>query len=203
MAIKDSIQESIDKLKEQLNQAVWFQEAKSKWEELEPAHQFYIKLGFISSGLLMVLILFVSNLLSVSNLKQEYADKLELVETLRQANDELRVLNAKTSAIGGAGSQKPNWLEVFNSVATNAGIPNTSVAVVEAARSKENTPLQEIIYKVDLSKVNVRQVVRFAYALEHETHPMKLKNITIDTEGGEGYLKTNLLVSVFQSKEEK
>ncbi len=203
MAIKDKIQESFDKIREQLNQAVWFQEAKAKWEEIDPQHQFYAKLGLISSGLAIILAFFISNLISIGNLKQEYADKLELTETLRQANDELRILNAKTSAISGSGSQKPNWVELFSSLASNAGIQPTSLKAAESGRPKENTPLQEIFYKIDLTKVNIKQVVRFAYGLEHEVQPIKLRNLTIDTDGGQGYLNANLVLSVFQAKEEK
>ena len=63
---------------------------------------------------------------------------------------------------------------------------------------------KESLFDLSLKKVSIRQVVKLAYFLESGSQPVKLRNLSIDTNAdASGYLDATLSVSTFTLNEGK
>ena len=187
----------VTKFSDWLNEQVWFQQIKSKWDELDPNSRTYLRLGAMGASVLIVLIGVISMIWSVHSLKSELHDKQELLSTIQTANDELRRLRDQTSSVpqsSGGGT----WPAYFETVATNAGIEKDKVTIGSEKPGAAGETTKESLYDLNLKHVNIKQVVRYAFGLENGNRPVKLRHLQINTQSDpEGYLDATLSVSGF------
>ena len=194
----------LSQLINQVTEQAWFQQLKSKWEEIDLQSRTYIQIaaaGILGVGLLVFV---ASSLLSVRALKKELADKNDLILLIRTAGEELRTLKASGSSAAGASDSSP-WNTYFDGSADRAGMDHTKMTVseekvVEDKKSKDKSPDQtkESLMDLNLKKVNIKQLVRFAFNIENGPRPVKLRNLVIETQPDQsGYLDATLSVSAF------
>lgn len=189
-----------------LNEQSWFQELKTKWEELDPQSRGYLKLATGGTTVLLVLYFVLSMIWSVHHLKHELSDKQELLTLINSANDEVRRLH-ENGTPPPAADQTGKWGEYFESMAGNAGFEKSIMTVSpekSIANTGGNTVAKEWEIDINLKKATIRQVVKFAYFLENGNRPVRLRNLTVNTNADpEGYLDATLSVSVFSLNEGK
>ena len=120
-------------LGEKLNEQVWFQQIKAKWEELDPQSRLYLKYATTGGTILLVVMMVFSSWLGVRSLKKELADKNDLLTLIQSANDEMRRLkdSMPKAATGGQPGDQPDaaWSGYLESTAATAGIDKASVTV--------------------------------------------------------------------------
>ncbi len=199
MEEKSRIAQLMDSLSDWLNDQTWFQQLKEKWEELDPQSRLYLQFAGAGGSVLLVVLLLFSFYWSVHKTKNELMAKSELLSMMSTATDELRSLQASSSALtgGGAPSSEP-WPTYFETTASTAGIPKANLTISDSKTGSSNDVAKESLYDISMKKVSIRQAVRLAQGLESGARPVKLRNLTIDTQpDGSGYLDATLSVSAF------
>jgi hypothetical protein len=198
MEEKSRLAQLMDSISDWLNEQVWFQQLKVKWDEQDPQHQLYFKLGGAGAALTLLCVILLSYYWSVHKTKQELMAKSELLTMISSAADELHTLQATNASLSAGGGGNDPWPAYFESTAGNAGIPKGSMTVSDAKPGTTSDVAKETLFDLSMKKVNVRQAVRMAQTLESGPRPVKLRNLTIDTQpDGSGYLDVTLSVSAF------
>jgi hypothetical protein len=198
MESNSKFKEILTSITDFLNEQAWYQDGKGKWEELDPASRQYLKLGAMGSALLLCLIFVVSSVWSVHSLKNEVAEKQELLNTIQTANEELRKLRETTGNISAASAGGGNWSSYFETVATTAGIDKAALSIGGEKPGSSSETSKETLYDVAVKHVSIKQVVRFAFGLESGGRPVKLRNLSIDTKADpQGYMDATLALSGF------
>jgi hypothetical protein len=198
MESESRLKEWLGSVSEKLNEQEWFQQLKAKWDELDPASKGYLKAGGLGGGILLLLIIVISSIWSVHSLKSELQEKQELLSMIQSANEELRALRETTSNVPAGGAAGGTWQSHFESVAGAAGIDKAAMTIGPEKPGSSSDTTKEALYDVALKHVSIKQVVRFAHALESGARPVKLRNMTIDTQSDkEGYMDATLNLSGF------
>lgn len=203
MENKSAMARFFSQLGDRISDQVWFQQLKTKWEELDQQSRHYIKIGVCAAGGFTVLVLVVSTALGVRAQKRELAEKNELISVLSSATEELGRLKESGAASLSAGEGP--WTGFIESAAQTAGIEPAKMTVsAEKAPDKapaESDKTKEALIDVSLKKVNIKQVVRFAFQLENGPRPVKVRNLAIDTQPDlTGWLDATVSVSAFTVK---
>jgi hypothetical protein len=185
-----------------LGEQEWFQQIKAKWDELDPQSRTYLQFASAGMGFLLVVYIVFSFIWGVHSLHQEVIEKSALLSQIDSANDELRKLRSVNSDLSGASatgaSDASPWAPYFQAFASQIGLAPDAVTVSDAKPGTTNELSKETLYDISIKKVNVHQMVRFAYALESGSRPVKLRNLVINTEADlSGYLDATLSVSAF------
>jgi hypothetical protein len=193
-------------LGEKLNEQVWFQQLKSKWDELDPQSRLYLRYAATAGAMLLAVGLVFSSWLSVRGLKKELAEKNDLLVLIQSANDEMRRLKdaVPRAATGGRPGETPDapWPAYLESTASTAGIDKSVLTVGAEKAGASSDQAKESLIDLQLKRVSIKQVVRYAFYLENGARPVKLRNLAIDTQGDpEGYMNATLSVSAFSLKQ--
>lgn len=202
MEISEKITGWTAALTEFLNEQPWFQQIKSKYEELDPQSRTYLKFAAFGSSILLVIIIILSFIWSVYSLKSELTEKRKLLSLIQVANDEMRQFQdiIPSAASGGKGTDKDSvpWSTYFELLTGNAGLDKSALTISSEKAGNSNDQTKEILFDLNLKHVNIKQVVRYAFFLENGQRPVKLRNLSIDTKGdSSGYLDATLSVSAF------
>ena len=205
----------IDDWKAQLTQAqenaqnwvqeqIWFQEIKAKWEEISPENRLYLKLGVGAVSLVSVMVYTLVSVWGIYRLKSEVYEKNDVLALVQNASVELKQIRSRT---GGTGeTQGGNWRTMIDQVASSAAIDKAAVemSAEKAVPPKTGVSIQEVLYDVSVKKTNLKKAVKFAWLLENGDHPVKIRAMTIDTlfEKGtsEGYIDVKFGISGFSLK---
>jgi type II secretory pathway component PulM len=194
-------------LGDRISEQSWFQQSKAKWDELDPQARLIAGLGSAVGTVLLALILLIVAFFNVRAQKNELTEKQELVHLIQTANDELRsIRETGAGRLSGAGGESDApWSPYLTSTAEGAGIEQAKIEVgAEKPSPSASGPagtFHESLIDVSLKKVNIKQVVRYAVQLENGNRPIKLRNLTIDTQADQsGYLDATLALSAFSEK---
>lgn len=191
-------------LNDKLQEQVWFQQIKTKWEELDPASRLYTKLGLTLSSVLVVFMLVIVSIVQVRGLKSELTQKTQLRMILQTANDEIQRLRASSGGFSPSmDSDSVDWKASLKAAATNSGLEESVLEFGPEKPSSNPSVMKEIFSTVKISKLNVKQLVRYAVQIESGASPVKLRHLTIDAKDPEGYLTATLDLSIFQPKKDK
>lgn len=205
-----------DKLQDQ----VWFQQIKAKWDELDGKTKTFLKYsGLIGTAGLIVGSVALA-LISVGNQKKEIDDKLALIQRIQGAQEELRRLKDVTARFGGGGGQP--WPAFLQERAQAAGIDPSIVTIVDEtpiaapgsgkAMDGKGKPVAapavtgptETVVEAALKKINVRQLTRYVHELENGDRTVKVRRLQVDTHPDEsGYLDATLVLSAFSMDAEE
>jgi hypothetical protein len=204
MDIKNSIRSAFAGASAKVQDAAWFQQIKSKWEELDPQSRLYLSIAGMALVALLSLSGIASAVWSVQSLKRELADKHDLMNLIQTANDEMRRLRdlVPAAAQGGMEGEGGNWTAYFEAKAGPATVSKEALAVSEEKSGGSSDLGKESLFTLSLKKVSIRQVVRYAFQLENGQRPIKLRSLSIDTQQDPaGYMDATLAVSAFSLKE--
>ncbi len=199
-----------DKLQDQ----VWFQQIRAKWDELDGKTKTILKYaGLFGSGALLVGAVAMA-MISVSDQKKEIDDKLALIQKIQGAQEELRRLKDVTSRFGGGGGQP--WPAFLQERAQAAGIDPAIVTVIGEtaiaapgsgkAMDGKGKPITappvtgptETVVEAALKKINVRQLTKYVHEIENGNRTVKVRRLQVDTHPDEsGYLDATLVLSAF------
>lgn len=193
------LKEWMTSLNEYLAEQVWYQELKQKWDELDAQNKNYVKFGAFGVSVLFVLIFILSSIWSVHSLKSELSEKRALLAMIQSANDEIRRLKeTNTSSSHGDDKDALPWNPYFETVANLAGFDKSSLTVTSEKPGASEEQTKETLFDIQLKHVNLKQVVRYVLSLENGQKPVKVRNLSIDTQGDpSGYLDAVLAVSAF------
>lgn len=183
---------------DRLADAQWFQELRAKWEELDPRSRLYLKVAAIAVAVALASGVFLTFAWNGYQAKAEFDEKSLLVNSIQKAADELRELKASGVAIPSA--KGGNWTETINTIASQSGMDIAEITIAPEKPGKSNQGLKESMIDIHVKKTNIRQVVKFAYNLENSGQPIKIRNLSIDTLGAEGFLETKVSVSAFSGQ---
>ncbi len=185
------------KTSEWLNEQSWFQQLKSQWDELDAQNRLYVQLVAAGAGALVVAYVIFGFISSVHRLRDEVNEKSELLTMLQSSNDELRRLKETSANVSGAASTEP-WPAYFDGMANASGLAKDGYTISDPKPGASSDVSKEVLFDIVVKHASIRQVVKFAQALETGPRPVKLRNLTIDTiPDGTGYLDTQLSVSAF------
>lgn len=199
MLTDSRITEFFSSLTDRITEQAWFQELKGKWDELDPQSRLYLQIAGSVTSVVLVLGGAGSFVWSVHSLKRELTEKSELLSQLQSSNEELRRLKESTASLSGAstGANDP-WQPYLTNIAASSGVPKESVTVSDEKKGSGSEQVKESLFEINLKHVNLRQVVRFAFALDSGTRPVKTRNLLVDTQGDPaGYMDATLSISAF------
>jgi hypothetical protein len=205
--ISEKLTEWTTTLSDSLHEQAWFQELRGKWDELDPQSKIYLKFAALGALGLSIIVLVLSAVWRVHGLKTEYEEKTQLLNTIQNANDEIRRLKDSIpleARRGDAGESKipgdaeGGSLAYFQSLASTHGIGSGNLSIRSEKPGTSNEYSKEILLELSMKHINVKQLVRFAYALENGKRPVKLRNLAINTQAdSSGYLDATLALSAF------
>ena len=192
-------------LTEKLQEQVWFQQLKTKWDELDPQNRLYLKLGSLGGSFALLFFFLIAMMVSVRGLKQEFAEKTDLLTLIQASSEEIRTL--KDANAGVRIAAPPNWRDFFEQVTAGAGLDKSALAVGDeqvvtskesSKESRESGAIQESLFELKVNHANIKQVVKFAYQVENSGQLVRLRSLTIDTKNDpSGYLDSVVSVSAF------
>lgn len=207
MEDKSTFMQFFSSIGDSLSEQAWFQQIKSKWDELDTKSRMYLQFSGAGISALLVVFLLFSFMWSVHKMKIEVEDHAELLSVIQHANDEIRNLQSankslatlvQSTAPGAAAPPPENWPAYFESTAGAFGVNRSNLTISEAKPGATNDVSKESLIDVTLKKVNIKQAVKFAQGLEAGTKPVKLRGMKIDTApDGTGYLDVTFSVSTF------
>lgn len=212
MESNSRISQFFSSIGEKIAEMGWFQQLRSKWEELDPQSRGYLRSAAVVGGILLALGLVTLSIWRVESLKTELNEKTELLTMIQNASDELRRLQDSGFSRLDEESAGP-WAPYIESQAQSAGIDRTSLTVGEEKPAQAPTTggrgkgsslkepaFQESLIEVSLKKINVKQLVRFAHGIEQGRRPVKVRSLNIETQPDlSGYLNATLAVSAFKA----
>jgi hypothetical protein len=196
MASESAFVQWLGKVSDKIQEQGWFQQLKAKWDELDPQKRFYIQIGTMGGGLLLILIIGFSFVFSVRSLRSELAHKIELRAMIQNATEELNRLRVSSHPTNSG--EPSNYQATVKASAANVGIDESLVEFGPEKAGTSSPTAKETLVEVKLKKLNVRQLVRYAVDLETNNLPIKVRSMAIDAEDPEGYLVARMSLSVFE-----
>lgn len=210
MNSESKIGQLIQTISDQVSQAVQdspaFQQLKSKYEELDPKSRMAVLGG--GAGLIVLLVggVLVNSALGVRAIKQDVADRNDLIRLLQTANDDLRKLKDEAAGAGmargnGDREAQPAWAAHFESTAMGAGIQKEAVTISGEKPGTQGEQTKESLFDISLKKINLRQLSKFAANLESGLKPIKIRAMQVDAKpDGSAWLDATISVSAFSMK---
>lgn len=184
-----------------LQEQIWFQQLKAKWDELDARVKTYVQFGMASFVVLIVIGGAVAMLAGARSLRTELADKTEVLNQLRTASEEMAELR-RINGDSETGSAS-DWPAYFTTAAGTAGVKAESLTISPEKPGSGMDASKESLFDIELKEINVRQLTRYAYSLENGGKPVKLRALSIDTkEDLSGYVSATLSVSTFAAKDQ-
>lgn len=179
-----------------LREQGWYQQARGKWDELDPQNRLYIQIALAAAVFGTLLLLLLSAQFSVRSLGREVAEKRDLLTLLQSSSEELRKLRDARGMMDAAPAGP--WPAYFQSLAGPAGLDAAAITVSAEKAGTKTDLATEALIDLSLKKVSVRQVVKLAYGIENGPRPVKIRQLLIDTKADpEGYMDATLSVSAF------
>ena len=200
MATDSKLTQIFNQIHDQLNEQLWFQQLKSKWEELDATQRFYTQVGVIGGVALLICITGLTFVIKVRSIKSELTQKTALRMKIQNASDELQRL--RSSARGLAPADGNTWQATVRSLASQVGVDESTIDIGAEKPGSTGGTAKETLVDVKIKKINVKQLVRYAVQLETGSQPIKLRNLTINSEDPEGWLSASLALSVFELKKQ-
>lgn len=201
------LDEAQQKITDSLAEQAWFQELKGKWDELEPRNRQIILYGGGATAVALCIVSVLAFVYGAYSLKSEYAKKVELLSVIQGATQEVRFLKQRLGAGASAeepgSADKPDWRSIFMGTAAQSNILEPSVQISAEKPGESNGVTSESLFEISIKRVNIKQAVRFAHALENSPNPVKIRNLMVETEGAEGYLNAKYFVSAFALNSKK
>jgi hypothetical protein len=204
--VSEKIQQWKAQIVDQLQDQQWYQEGRTKWEELDPQSRTYLKFGGAGALAVAAMFLVFSAYLSVRSIRTELTDKNDLINVIQSANDEMRRLKESTPGASQGGrpgeDDKAPWPQYLESTAGSAGIDKASLTISNEKAGATTDMAKETLMDITVKHVNIKQVVRYAFSLENGARPVKLRNLSIDTKNDpSGWIDASLSISGFTLKE--
>jgi len=188
--------EFVNTITDKLSEQEWFQGLKGKWEELDPQSRSYLKVAGFASAVILFLYLVFSSIWTVHQLKKDLTDKTDLLNVIQNANEELRRL--RESGAPQVSADVGAWNAYFETTATPLGIDKAMLTISADKPGASSEVSKESLYDIGMKKVTIKQIIKYAYQLENGNRPVKLRNLTINTNADpEGYMDATLAVSGF------
>lgn len=188
--------EFVNTISDKLSEQEWFQQLKGKWEELDPQSRSYLKMAGFASAVMLFLYMTFSSIWTVHQLKKDLADKTDLLNVIQNANEELRRL--RESGSPQASADTGPWNAYFETTATPLGIEKSMLTISADKPGASSDIAKESLYDIAMKKVTIKQIIKYAYQLENGGRPVKLRNLTMNTNADpEGYMDATLSVSGF------
>ena len=191
----EKIKSALGQIPDQLQEQVWFQQLKAKWEELDPQSRLYLQIATLASVVLVLFGTVGMSLYSVYSLRRDYQTKGELLSLLQSSNDELKRLREASPMPEGGGP----WRSYFEGLGTNVGLDPTKLQVADEKPGNNSDVTTEALGDISLNKVNAKQLVKYATQVESGSRPVKLRTLYVDAEPDlSGLLNARLSVSGFE-----
>ncbi len=206
--LKEKIETTVQWLEEQ----EWYRELIEKWNNLDHQKRNTVKLVTIGFFALSLAWFTLSSVLSVYQTKHDMELKLDLLGKIQSASQELGAL--KGDYRGASSAAPPSWDSFIQDKAIQAGIDSTRMKVTPVVANEEpketdkkkkesqEATITQSNFQIAVQQVNIKQLVRFAFALENSSEPVKVRTLSVDTEGSDGYLKATLWVTSYAMKTE-
>ncbi len=194
-----TFQEKWGTFKDSLNDQVWFQELKEKWEGLDPEMRLAVKMGSLALAVIALLLWVLSFIWGVHKLSAEVNEKTDLIAYLQASSDEMRRLRESNSSASSSGAEDSSpWSSYFQSLASQVLIDPSNLSVSgEKPGAKTDTTAEGLI-DISLKHVSIKQIVRFLNMVETSARPVKVRNLLIDAKNDpSGYLDAEIAVSGF------
>lgn len=188
------------KISDSIASQVWFQELKSKWEQLDSSQQTKVKFGSAGAAILAVFGIILSFGLNSLSLKNELKNKRDLLTLLAQANDEIKsTVNDSDST--STQSQTVQWKKHIETLTSQLLINPSQIEWKEEKRIASQNPTQlETWLEFKLSEIELRQLVKLCITLETNQPPLKVRSLIIDSSRNKGKVLASFAVSGFEVK---
>lgn len=200
MVNKAKIEEWISTASDTLTEQQWYQELRSKWDELDPQSKGYFKLGLSLLTVLAITFNLISAVWKAHSLKSELEEKNGLVNFIRTSNDEIHRLKDSLPMGGGAETGSGPWLTYFESLATGINLDKANLSVQSERAGVSTDYSKETLIELKIKQANVKQLANFLKAIETGSRPVKVRNLQVTPQADQsGYLDAVLALSGFNT----
>jgi len=183
---------------------------------MDPNSRKYFKMamgGIFALGLVIVM---TNIIYGVHNLETIVSEKKDILKFIRDADQELRALKGRNRppTPSNKNDSPLDWNSFFENTAATAGIDPKSLTIPPSKKirnrkkskkkasknKKSKKSAKETLFEIQVSQVNIRQLVRYAFYLENGIRPIKLKHLKISRKDSNGNLAATLYISAFTFK---
>jgi len=218
MENESRISQALRNISGKIQDQVWFQQLKIKWDELDGRTKVALKYIGLIGGSVLAVGLVGTNLYTVAEKKHDIDERLSLISKIQSSQDELRRLKDVSSRFN-TGDDQP-WGEFIQSKATPAGFASASIQITsekvvgatadakdaKSSKDQKSAPVisgpEETIIEATVKRINVRHLVKLVHEVENGGRTVKVRRLQIDTSPDEsGYLDATLIVSAFKLKQ--
>ena len=193
----------LQRLVDAIQEKSWFQQLRSKWDELDAQSKTYIQGASAVFAVLALGWLFIGSWWSVHSLKNEIAEKDEIIRMIQFANSELHSLKEQIppSARSNDSVSAQPWSNYFENVAGMAGIDRGSLNISTETAGKTHEFSKEGLYEVNLRQINVKQLTKFSFQIENGQRPVKIQKLLIETKPDlSGYMDAKFSLVTYTTK---
>jgi hypothetical protein len=169
----------------------------AKWEDIDPSYRHF---GVLTSFLLTLFLLLGFSLIQIFEsfqIKRQFEAKLDIATYIKSAAEEMKT---------GSGAQSENAdlsvdPQLFtNEIAGQINIQPSQIQVASGTPIPSQGVVQESLVKVQMSRVNIKQIIQFGIQAENNATPVKVRNIELSSEDQLGHFNANLNLSFFSLK---
>ena len=195
--MNDFLQRLVDKIQEQ----PWFQSLRSKWDELDAQSRLYLQGAAAVGGLLLLGWLVLGTWWRVHSIRNEIADKDEIIRKIQSATAERDALKARIPAGRDTSPDSQPWPAYFESAAASAGVDKSALEVSPESGGTSGELADEYFYELSLKKVNAKQLAKFLFQAENGRRPAKIRKLSVETAPDmSGALDARLSMVVYKMK---
>ncbi len=196
--MNELIQKWVDRVQEQ----PWFQNLRAKWDELDGQSRVYLQGAAAVAVVLTAGWLVLGSWWNVRSLRNEIAEKDEILKMVQSSAGELRTLREQipAQARGSEGETQP-WAAYIEALAGQVGVEAANIEVSTESAGQNRELSKETFLDVTVKKVNVRQLTRFSYQMENGRRPVKIRRMQVETHPDmSGYLDVRLSLAAYTMK---
>ena len=170
---------------------------KNKWNELDSTSQLYVRAGGVVAAAFGFVFILTSAVHHTSSLKDDVADKTQMLNTLLSAESEMKSLRSLQAGSGGGGGDVVNWEQY---ILQRAGTSRVSSDQVEVKAQKNNAASEKVaesLLEVTVKGVTLEALVLYAVNLESGPNAMKVRNMKVESTGKDEPVNAVFYVSGF------
>jgi len=180
MKLFEKIKNSLSNLWNKLNESLWFQEIKTRWENLESFKKNLILFIILSVFILLSLMGTFSARWKIHKLKKEVDEKTALIQWMhgvyQQANQFKHYIPTNSF------QKTQSWQTYFQTLGKPVGIQEIEIQTLKKNPAPFQQKIQQTHLKLKIEDATLEQIIQYLLAVENGSKPVQLKNLTISLQ---------------------
>ena len=197
--IYQPIKNALDNIFNKISESKPVQSIKQRFDELDPKKQTLVIILSISTISLIIVGGIGYGYYNLYTMKETYNSNLEIIANLDSISKEMQDVRNKIDRLGSGFSGKSATQVLSGLVTTSLISPDNVKVSNENPGSHGTEQLSENLIDVNLTKVSIKQVIRYCVQIENTKKGFVVKEINIDTNNDPtGYMNARIQIAFYK-----